>query len=241
MQIRNGSIDLINEQLKKESFFNKCDPFDSFKPMEKSGIIFPNLIMTVKIQQKAPAFKTDAVVDGEFKVVSLDDFKGKYLVLFFYPLDWTFVCPTEIIAFSDRVEEFRKLGCEVVGCSIDSKFSHFSWINTSRKAGGLGEMKIPLLADVTKQIAKDYGVLIEAGEDTGVAARGTFIIDPKQNVRVASVNDLPIGRSVDEVLRLLQAIQFHEKHGEVCPANWKAGSLTMKADPKGSKEYFEKV
>jgi alkyl hydroperoxide reductase subunit AhpC len=195
----------------------------------------------VKVQEKAPFFKAEAVVDGEFKQISLDDYKGKYLVLFFYPLDFTFVCPTEIIAFSERADEFRKLNCEVVGASIDSKFSHFAWINTPRKAGGLGEMKIPLLADVTKQISKDYGVLIEKGDDNGVAARGTFIIDPEQNVRVVQINDLPIGRSVDEVLRLLQAIQFHAKHGEVCPANWKTGSLTMKADPKGSKEYFEKV
>ncbi|KAI8897428.1 AhpC/TSA family protein [Globomyces pollinis-pini] len=195
----------------------------------------------VKIQQKAPHFSAPAVVDGEFKTVSLDQYKGKYLVLFFYPLDWTFVCPTEIIAFSDRVAEFKKLNCEVVGCSIDSKFSHFSWITTSRKDGGLGNMQIPLLADVTKQIARDYGVLIEEGEDAGLAARGTFIIDDKGNVRVAQVNDLPIGRSVDEVLRLLEAIQYHAKHGEVCPAGWKKGDLTMKADPKGSKEYFSKA
>jgi alkyl hydroperoxide reductase subunit AhpC len=139
--------------------------------LEKCGIFFNKMV--VSIQKQAPAFSAEAVVNGEFKAVSLNDYKGKYLVLFFYPLDWTFVCPTEIIAFSDRIEEFRKLGCEVVGCSIDSKFSHLSWINTPRKQGGLGEMKIPLLADVTKQIAKDYGVLIEHGDDNGVAARGT--------------------------------------------------------------------
>ena len=125
----------------------------------------------VVLQQKAPNFSAQAVVNGEFKEVCLDDYKGKYLILFFYPLDWTFVCPTEIIAFSDKAEEFKKIGVEIVGCSIDSKFSHFNWINTPRKQGGLGEMKIPLLADVTKQIAKDYGVLIEKGGDAGLAAR----------------------------------------------------------------------
>ncbi|KAJ3274320.1 hypothetical protein HDV01_003164 [Terramyces sp. JEL0728] len=171
--------------------------------------------MVVKIQQKAPAFSAQAVVDGEFKQVSLDDYKGKYLVLFFYPLDWTFVCPTEIIAFSEKAAEFKKINAEVVGVSIDSKFSHFNWINQPRKQGGLGEMHIPLVADVTKQISRDYGVLIEEGGDAGLAARGTFIIDDKQNVRVAQINDLPIGRNIDEVYRLVEAIQFHAKHGEV--------------------------
>ncbi|KAJ3312923.1 hypothetical protein HDV04_002580 [Boothiomyces sp. JEL0838] len=172
--------------------------------------------MVVKIQQKAPHFSAQAVVNGEFKEVSLDDYKGKYLVLFFYPLDWTFVCPTEIIAFSEKAAEFRKINTEVVGVSIDSKFSHFNWINQPRKQGGLGEMHIPLLADVTKKISRDYGVLIEEGGDAGLAARGTFIIDDKQNVRVAQINDLPIGRNIDEVYRLVEAIQFHAQHGEVC-------------------------
>ena len=162
----------------------------------------------VKVQQTAPDFTADAVMpNGDFKTVKLSDYKGKYLVLFFYPLDWTFVCPTEIIAFSEKQAEFRKLGAEIVGVSIDSKFSHYHWINTPRKQGGLGEMHIPLIADVTKSISKDYGVLIEEGGDSGLAARGTFIIDPKQKVRVASINDLPIGRSVDEVQRLLEAVQ----------------------------------
>ncbi|KAJ3274312.1 hypothetical protein HDV01_003156 [Terramyces sp. JEL0728] len=196
--------------------------------------------MVVKIQQKAPAFSAQAVVDGEFKQVSLDDYKGKYLVLFFYPLDWTFVCPTEIIAFSEKAAEFKKINAEVVGVSIDSKFSHFNWINQPRKQGGLGEMHIPLVADVTKQISRDYGVLIEEGGDAGLAARGTFIIDDKQNVRVAQINDLPIGRNIDEVYRLVEAIQFHAKHGEVCPAGWKKGAATMKDNIKDSKSYFEK-
>ena len=173
--------------------------------------------------------------------MTLDQYKGKYLVLFFYPLDFTFVCPTEIIAFSDRIDEFKKLGVEVVASSVDSLFSHLAWTQQPRKQGGLGEMKIPIIADITKQVAKDYGVLIEHGDDAGVALRGTFIIDPKQNVRVAQINDLPVGRSVDEVLRLIDALQFHEKHGDVCPAGWKKGDLSMKADPNGSKAYFEKV
>lgn len=126
----------------------------------------------VHVQQQAPDFKADAVMpNGEFKSLSLSDFKNKYLILFFYPLDWTFVCPTEIIAFSEKAAEFKKLNCEVVGVSIDSKFSHYHWINTPRKQGGLGEMHIPLISDVTKQISKDYGVLIESGPDAGLAAR----------------------------------------------------------------------
>jgi alkyl hydroperoxide reductase subunit AhpC len=156
-------------------------------------------------------------------------------VLFFYPLDFTFVCPTEIIEFSERSAEFRELGAEVVGVSVDSKFSHLAWINTPRKKGGLGEMKIPLISDIKKELARDFGVLL----DDGIAARGTFIIDPKGIVRQYTVNDLSVGRSVDETLRLLEGFQFADEHGEVCPAGWKKGSKTMKADPKGSQEYFE--
>jgi len=151
------------------------------------------------IGKPAPDFKGTAVVDGEFKDIALKDYKGKYLVLFFYPLDFTFVCPTEIIAFSDRAEEFRKIGCEVVAASTDSHFSHLAWINTPRKQGGLGSMKIPLLADKTCDIAKRYGVL---KEDEGIAFRGLFIIDHNQNLRQITINDLPVGRSVDETLRL---------------------------------------
>lgn len=195
----------------------------------------------VKVQQKAPAFKGQAVVDGDFKEISLDDFKGKYLVFFWYPLDFTFVCPTEIIAFSDRVEDFKKIGCEVVAASVDSKHSHLAWTKVPRKEGGLGEMKIPLLADINKEVARAYDVLIESGDDIGLACRATFIIDPQQNVRVINMNDLPVGRSVDEVLRLVEAVQFNDKYGDVCPANWKKGGATMKADPVGSKEYFSKV
>lgn len=193
--------------------------------------------MFPKLTAAAPSFSGTAVVNGEFKQISLTDYKGKYLVLFFYPLDFTFVCPTEIIAFSERVEEFRKIGCEVVACSTDSHFSHLAWINTPRKQGGLGELKIPLLADKNTEISRAYGVL---KEDAGITFRGLFIIDKKGNLRQITVNDLPVGRSVDETLRLVQAFQFTDEHGEVCPAGWKPGSATMKANPKESKAYFEK-
>jgi len=189
-----------------------------------------------EIGKPAPDFKGTAVVNGEFKEVSLSDYKGKYLVLFFYPLDFTFVCPTEIISFSDRAEEFRTLGCELVAVSTDSEFSHLAWVNTPRKQGGLGKMNIPLLADRTHDISRRYGVL---KADEGIAFRGLFLIDVNGTLRQITVNDLPVGRSVDETLRLLQAFQFTDKHGEVCPANWKPGKKTMKADTHQSKEYFE--
>ena len=162
------------------------------------------------------------------------------MVLFFYPLDFTFVCPTEIIAFSDRIEEFKALGVEVLGCSIDSAFSHLAWIQTPRNKGGLGDLKYPLVADITKSISKDYEVLIEDGDNAGVALRGLFIISPEGILRQKTVNDLPVGRSVDETLRLLKAFQFTDKHGEVCPANWTPGADTIKPNPKDSQEYFSK-
>ncbi|KAL1920348.1 uncharacterized protein VTP21DRAFT_1494 [Calcarisporiella thermophila] len=193
--------------------------------------------MTVQIQKPAPFFKGTAVVDGEFKTISIDDFKGKYLVLFFYPLDFTFVCPTEIVAFSDAIDEFKKRDVNVVACSVDSEFSHLAWINTPRKQGGLGDMNIPILSDITKRVSRDYGVLLE---DSGVALRGLFIIDQNSIVRQVTINDLPVGRNVQEVLRLIDAFKFTDEYGEVCPANWNAWSATMKADTKDSKEYFAK-
>lgn len=192
----------------------------------------------LQIQKPAPQFEGEAVVKGQFKHVSLSDYKGKYVVLFFYPLDFTFVCPTEIIAFSDRAEEFRSIECEVIACSTDSHFTHLAWVNTSRKQGGLGEMDIPLLADKSMKISRAYGVL---DEETGVPFRGLFIIDPNQDLRQITVNDLPVGRSVDETLRLVQAFQFTDTHGEVCPANWKPGDKTMVADTTKAKEYFSTV
>lgn len=195
--------------------------------------------MVLTIRRAAPAFTAEAVVDGEFKTISLADYAGKYVVLFFYPLDFTFVCPTEIIAFSEKAAAFRAIGCEVLGCSTDSKFSHLAWINTPRKRGGLGPMDIPLLADYNKDIARAYDVLVEDGDEIGASFRGAFIIDPNGILRQMTVNDLPVGRNVDEMLRLVEAFQYTDEHGEVCPAGWKKGHATMKADVKGSLEYFE--
>jgi peroxiredoxin 2/4 len=184
----------------------------------------------------APDFKGMAVVNKEFKEISLKDYRGKWLCLFFYPLDFTFVCPTEITAFSDRVEDFRRLGCEIVGASIDSQFSHLAWINTARNQGGLGEIRFPLLADVNKEACRSYNVLNEGG----VALRGLFLINPEGKVEYQVVHNLGVGRSVEETLRALEAFQFVAKNGEVCPANWQKGKDTMKPDPKGSQEYFKK-
>jgi len=187
------------------------------------------------VQKPAPHFEAQAVENGEFKTVKLSDYKGKYLVFFFYPLDFTFVCPTEIIAFSDRADEFKAMGCEVLACSVDSHFSHLAWTDTPRNKGGLGTMKIPILSDLTKQVSRDYGVLLE---DAGISLRGLFIIDDKGILRQITVNDLPVGRSVDETLRLVQAFQFTDKHGEVCPAGWTPGADTIK--PSDAQEYFSK-
>jgi alkyl hydroperoxide reductase subunit AhpC len=190
-----------------------------------------------QIGKPAPEFSGLAVIDYQFKNISLSDYKGKYVVLFFYPLDFTFVCPTEIIAFSDKAEEFEKIGCQLIACSTDSHFTHLAWINTPRKEGGLGPMNIPMLADKNAKISKHYGVY---REDDGVTLRGLYIIDDKGILRQITMNDLPVGRSVDETLRLVQAFQFVDKHGEVCPANWKPGKDTIKADVKDAKEYFSK-
>lgn len=193
-----------------------------------------------KLNFPAPQFEETALMpNGTFKKISLAAYKGKWVILFFYPLDFTFVCPTEICQFSDHAKEFSDLNCEVIACSMDSEYSHLAWTQRDRKHGGLGKMEIPILSDKTKSIIRSYGVL---KEDEGVAYRGVFIIDPKQNLRQFTVNDNPVGRNVEEVKRLVEAFQFVEKHGEVCPANWKPGSATMKADPKASIEgYFSKV
>ncbi|CAF3652414.1 unnamed protein product [Adineta steineri] len=192
------------------------------------------------ISKPAPEFKGQAVINGHFKDIQLSDYKGKYVVLFFYPLDFTFVCPTELVAFNEKLEEFRQLNTEVIGCSTDSIYTHLAWINTPRKQGGLGGLKYPLLSDFSKEISRRYGILIE--DNGGIALRGLFIIDPKQNLRQITINDLPVGRSVDEILRLVKAFQFVEKHGEVCPANWndKTNPNTIKPNPTESKEYFQK-
>ncbi|MCA9192524.1 MAG: peroxiredoxin [Planctomycetales bacterium] len=191
--------------------------------------------MSVLVTKPAPEFKAQAVMpDGSFQQISLSDYKGKYVLLFFYPLDFTFVCPTEIIAFSDRADEFSQLGVQIVGVSVDSHFSHLAWRNTSRDQGGIGQVTYPLVADLSKQIARDYDVLTG---DT-VALRGLFLIDKSGVVRHQVVNDLPLGRSVDEALRMVQALQYFEKNGEVCPANWKEGARTIKPTVNDSKSFF---
>jgi alkyl hydroperoxide reductase subunit AhpC len=192
---------------------------------------------SLAITKPAPAFKGMAVVNGEFKTISLADYAGKYVVLFFYPTDFSFVCPTEIIAFSDRAEEFRKINCELIGCSTDTHFSHLAWTKVPRKEGGLGNIKIPLLSDRTQAITRAYGIY---REDTGNAWRALFIIDDSGKLRQMTINDAPVGRSVDETLRLVQAFQYTDQHGEVCPAGWKPGQATMKPNPQESKAYFEK-
>jgi alkyl hydroperoxide reductase subunit AhpC len=194
--------------------------------------------MSVQVQGAAPDFKAKAVIGNEFVDVSLSKFRGKNVVLFFYPLDFTFVCPTEIVAFSDRIKEFEKRNTQVIGVSVDSHYSHLAWKQTSRKDGGLGEIHYPLVADLNKNISRSYGVLLE---NEGIALRGLFVIDKEGIVRHVTINDLPLGRNVDEVLRVLDALHSFEQHGEVCPANWKPGQATMKADPVGAKVYFEKL
>jgi alkyl hydroperoxide reductase subunit AhpC len=189
--------------------------------------------MPAFVTKEAPDFSADAVVNEEFKHIKLSDYRGKYVVLFFYPLDFTFVCPTEIIAFSDKIDEFKKRGAEVLGVSVDSKFSHLKWIQTGRAEGGLGGLKYPLVSDLKRQISEAYGVLTE----DGVALRGTFLIDKNGILRHALINDLPLGRNIDESIRLIDALQFFEQHGEVCPANWKPGALTI--DTKNAGKYFK--
>ncbi|XP_006257013.1 peroxiredoxin-4 isoform X1 [Rattus norvegicus] len=211
-------------------------------PRQRPTIYVPpeteELQETVMISKPAPYWEGTAVINGEFKELKLTDYRGKYLVFFFYPLDFTFVCPTEIIAFGDRIEEFKSINTEVVACSVDSQFTHLAWINTPRRQGGLGPIRIPLLSDLNHQISKDYGVYLE---DSGHTLRGLFIIDDKGVLRQITLNDLPVGRSVDETLRLVQAFQYTDKHGEVCPAGWKPGSETIIPDPAGKLKYFDKL
>ena len=193
----------------------------------------------LRVGQKAPDFTATAVVEQEFKEISLSQYKGKYVVLCFYPLDFTFVCPTEITAFSDRYSDFSSKNTEVLGVSVDSQFSHLSWIQTARNQGGLGDINYPLVSDLKKEIATAYNVLDDA---EGVALRGLFIIDPDGVIMHSTINNLPVGRNVDETLRVLQAFQYVQANpDEVCPANWTPGEKTMKPDPEGSKEYFSAI
>jgi alkyl hydroperoxide reductase subunit AhpC len=187
------------------------------------------------VTKQAPDFTATAVLaNGTFNEnFSLSDFQGKYVVLFFYPLDFTFVCPTEIIAFDRKIDEFEKRGVQVIGASVDSHFSHFAWRNTDRKEGGIGQVRYPLVADITKQISAEYGVLHESG----VALRGLFLIDKEGIVRHQVVNDLPLGRSIEEALRMVDALRTFETDGEVCPADFHKGDATMQADQEGLKKF----
>lgn len=205
------------------------------------------------VTKQAPGFTATAIMpDNTFKEISLSDYKGKKVVLFFYPLDFTFVCPTEIIAFDHRLAEFEKRGVQVLGCSVDSQFSHWAWKNTEVNKGGIGNVQYPLVADLDKSIARDYDVLMDAKEATiltdeeeyessvggGVALRGSFLIDEEGIVRHAVINDLPLGRNIDEMLRMVDALDFHTKHGEVCPAGWTEGKDGMKDTSEGVAAYL---
>ncbi len=207
--------------------------------------------MSVLVGKKAPVFETDAVVNGgEFvEKFSLKQYLGKQHVLFFfYPMDFTFVCPTEIIAFQKRIKEFEERGVAVVGCSTDSQFSHWAWLNTPQNKGGIEGVKFPLVADLDKTISANYDVLAgeydynEGGEmefkGAPVAYRGLFLIDKEGVVRHQLVNDMPLGRSVDEALRMIDALQFFEENGEVCPADWRKGEKAMLATAAGVSDYL---
>jgi peroxiredoxin 2/4 len=188
------------------------------------------------VQKQAPDFVASAVMpNGETKQIKLSDYKDKYVVLFFYPFDFTFVCPTEIIAFSNHLGEFEKRKVQVLGCSIDSHHTHRAWRNTKIEEGGIGSITYPLISDVNKTIARDFGVLLEGG----MALRGTFLIDRQGIVRQETINDLPLGRSVEETLRLVDALQHTEEHGEVCPAGWNKGKAAMKANPQGVSSFLK--
>ena len=205
------------------------------------------------VTKKAPEFKTMAVMpDNSIQNVSLSDYAGKKVVLFFYPLDFTFVCPTELLAFDKRLGDFESRNTQVLGCSVDSRWSHLAWKNTDINNGGIGNVKYPLLQDLDKSIARNYDVLVGATdafvetEDSietttvggGVALRGSFLIDEDGTVRHAVLNDLPLGRNIDEMLRMIDALSHHQKHGEVCPAGWKDGDSAMAESPEGVSSYL---
>ena len=194
--------------------------------------------MSVLVGKQAPDFTASAVMaDGSIKPdFKLADYQGKYIVLFFYPLDFTFVCPTELIAFSKRIKEFEDRDVQVIGCSIDSQFTHVAWRNTPVDEGGIGAVAYPLVADVKHEICKAYDVEFE---DAGVAYRGSFLIGKDGKVHHQVVNDLPLGRNVDEMLRMIDALQFTEKYGEVCPAGWSKGEEGMKPDAQGVASYLK--
>ena len=189
------------------------------------------------VNKPAPDFTAQAVEKGEIKDIRLSDYKGHSILFFFYPLDFTFVCPTELHAFSDSIAEFEKRGVKVLACSVDSVMSHAAWLKTPRAKGGIEDVVYPIVADLTKSIARDYGVLIE---EEGLALRGSFLIDKDFIVRMEQVYDKPLGRSVEETLRVIDAWLFFEKNGEVCPANWKPGDETMSESAAGIENFFGK-
>ncbi|MDB9526007.1 peroxiredoxin [Oscillatoria sp. CS-180] len=193
----------------------------------------------LRVGLSAPDFTATAVVDQEFKTIKLSDYRGKYVILFFYPLDFTFVCPTEITALSDRYSEFKDLNTEVLAVSVDSEFSHLAWIQTERKYGGVGDLNYPLVSDIKREIGTAYNVI---DPDAGIALRGVFIIDKEGVIQHITVNNLSFGRSIDECLRVLQAIQYVQTHpDEVCPVGWQPGEKTMTPDPVKSKEFFTEI
>lgn len=191
--------------------------------------------MVAQVQKEAPAFKKTAVVDGIFEEISLEQYRGKYVILAFVPMAFTFVCPTEIIAFSDAVKKFEAQNCQILFASTDSEYTQLAWTNVARKDGGLGPINIPLLADTNHTLSRDYGVLIE---EEGVALRGLFLIDPKGIVRHITINDLAVGRNVEEALRLVEGFSWVDKHGTVLPCNWTPGSATIVPEVDESKKYF---
>ncbi len=193
--------------------------------------------MELLITRQAPDFTAQAVLpNNEFCELKLSNLRGKYVLLFFYPLDFTFVCPSEIIAFDKKLPAFQERNCEVIGVSVDSHFTHLAWKNTPRDKGGIGSVQFPMVADLTKDIARSYGVLL----DSGVALRGLFLIDKAGVIRHAVVNDLPLGRNVDEALRMVDALQHFEQHGEVCPANWHRGDEAMQPTAQGVAKYLSR-
>jgi len=195
------------------------------------------MTMTVLVNRPAPDFKAQAVMgDGSIKEIKLSDYRGKYVALFFWPLDFTFVCPSEIIAHENRRKAFEDLGVQLIGVSIDSQFTHYAWRETPVEKGGIGKVGFPIVADVQHEIVRAYGV----EHADGVAFRATFLIDKNGVVQHQTVNNLPLGRNVDELIRLVDALQFTEQHGEVCPAGWKKGEEGMKPDAKGVADYLAK-
>jgi len=194
-------------------------------------------------RQKCPYWSGIAVENQKFVKINSEQYLGKYLVMIFYPFDFTYVCPTELIAFSDNIERFKNINTNIIGISTDSHFTHLAWIKTSRSEGGLGNINFPLLADISKKVSRNFGVLVQDKDDDmyGAALRGLFIIDEKGVIRSLTVNDAAVGRSIDETIRLIEAFQHSDQFGDVCPANWKPGDKTIKPDPEHKNEYFQKT